>query len=243
MNSEIFEIEPENESAQEFHFHWPWGWGAMLAAGWLVFEITAQPRFAIAATCSKLVWNDCLTGLWLLRRDPWRQRGVCNLILLLIRATAKYAFVLIALGFVMIECAKHGLDIDQAAFEFTVGTGAIAVALWMFGGLFVSFLCVIGKVRLWIDSRMHEARERDVFPPTCHGWNQTVWLLMGSRLAEMVVIVCFCWAMSERFKLPAVIGITLMTVGPLLFLAVQIFVSRRIIARATEPCWRFPTAR
>ncbi len=238
MNSERFEIEPEDESATSLSFKWPIGWGAMLAIGWLVFEVTAQPRFAIAVTCSKLIWQDFKTGLWLLRRDSWRQRAVCNLILLLIRATAKYALVLIAMGFALVEAAKRGFGVEKEAFEFTVGTGFISAALWMFGGLFVSFLCVIGKVRLWVDSSLHESRERDVFPPTCRGWNQTVWLLMGSRLAELVVIICFCWAMADRFKLSPDIGIALMTGGPLLFFVGQVLVSRRIIASTPERCWR-----
>ena len=57
---------------------------------------------------------------------------------------------------------------------------------------------------------------------------------MGSRLAELVIIICFCWAMADRFKLSPDIGIALMTGGPLLFFVGQVLVSRRIIASTPE---------
>src|SRR5437660_6369080 len=50
-------------------------WGAMLPLGWLIYELTARPSFAIVIACAKFGWNDFLTALWLLRTDPDGGRG------------------------------------------------------------------------------------------------------------------------------------------------------------------------
>ena len=238
MVSDPNESQSDEEDDETSHIQWPVGWGAMLVAGWLVFEFTAQPCFGVAVTCTKLMWDDLKTGLWWLKRDPWRQRGVCGMTLLVIRATAKYAFTLMALGFLMLSLAQRGNPIEETTFTFTVFTGGFALTFWMVAGLFITFLCVMGGVRLWIDNSYHESRRRDQFPPECHGWNQTGWLLLGTRLTELVVGGCFAWAMTEKANPSIPVGIAIIAGGVILVLIGQYFVSRRIIAGTPEQCWQ-----
>ena len=237
MNSDTPEYESDVEDTEPTGFRWPFGWGVMLAIGWFVFELTAQPRFGIALTCTKLMWNDIATGVWWLRRDPWRQRGVCGMTLLVIRATAKYAFTLMGVGLLMSVFMDQGQKIEDTTFGFTVLVGGFSLVFWMVSGLFITFLAVIGRVRLWIDSGVTHSRLWDEFPPQGRRWNQTVWLLLGTRVAELIIGVCFFWAMTDRFRMSLPLGIAFNVTGWILLLAGQIFVSRRIIARTPGQCW------
>jgi hypothetical protein len=227
----------EKEGAEATVFRWPIGWGVMLAIGWFVFELTAQPRFGIAATCTKLMWNDIKTGIWWLKRDSWHHRGVCGMTLLVIRATAKYAFTLIAMGLVMSCLIEREKKLEDTTFAFTVLTGGFALVFWIVSGFFITILCVISGVRLWIDGRLHQSRMRDEFPPECLGWNQSAWLLLGTRFGEIVIGACVLAMIAERLNLNGPGGIALIACGSILLLVVQFLVSRRIIAKSPEQCW------
>src|SRR3954454_11024639 len=48
---------------------------ALLALGFVVYELTAQPGLGAAIACTKFGWDDFLTARWLRRRDPDRRRG------------------------------------------------------------------------------------------------------------------------------------------------------------------------
>src|SRR5437016_4928589 len=50
-------------------------WPAVLAAGWLFYELTAQPNLGAAVVCAKFGWNDFRTAWWLRRVDPDRRRA------------------------------------------------------------------------------------------------------------------------------------------------------------------------
>ncbi len=231
------EFDDDFEDTEPTSFRWPIGWSVMLAIGLAAYEITAQPRWGIALTCTKIMWSDLATGLWWLRRDPWRQRGVCGITLLVIRATAKYAFTLIATSLLMSAFMDQPPRPEDTTFVFTVRVGCLSLVFWMVSGLFITFLAVMGRVRLWVDSSLTRARLWDNFPPICCGWNQTIWLLLGTRIAEWIVGVCFFWAMADRFNMSLPLGIAFNVIGWILLLTGQFIVSRRIIARTPEQCW------
>ena len=237
METDRTEYQYDEVEAESVVSDWAFGWGVMLAVGWFVFELTAQPRFGIAATCTKLMWNDIKTGLWWLKRDPWRQRGICGMTLLVIRATAKYAFTLIAIGCVMSGLVEREEKLEDTTFAFTVLTGGFALAFWMVSGFFITILCVMGGVRLWIDGSLQQSRKRDVFPPECRGRNQSAWLLLGTRLGEIIVGACVLAMIAEKLNLNVPGGIALIVCGSIPLLAVQLLISRRIIATAPSQCW------
>ncbi len=231
------EFDDDFEDTEPTSFRWPIGWSVMLAIGLAAYEITAQPRWGIALTCTKIMWSDLATGLWWLRRDPWRQRGVCGITLLVIRATAKYAITLIATSLLMSAFMDQPPRPEDTTFVFTVRVGCLSLVFWMVSGLFITFLAVMGRVRLWVDSSLTRARLWDNFPPICCGWNQAIWLLLGTRIAEWIVGVCFFWAMADRFNMSLPLGITFNVIGWILLLTGQIIASRRIIACSPEQCW------
>src|SRR5262245_19924297 len=53
----------------------PFTWTGLLAIGWILYELTAQPALGAIAVCLKCGWEDFRTALWLQRRDPDRRRG------------------------------------------------------------------------------------------------------------------------------------------------------------------------
>ena len=126
---------------------------------------------------------------------------------------------------------------EDTTFVFTVRVGCLSLVFWMVSGLFITFLAVMGRVRLWVDSSLTRARLWDNFPPICCGWNQAIWLLLGTRIAEWIVGVCFFWAMADRFNMSLPLGITFNVIGWILLLTGQIIVSRRIIACSPAQCW------
>lgn len=231
------DLDDDFEDIEPTGFRWPIGWGVMLAIGLAAYEITAQPRWGIALTCTKLLWSDLATGLWWLRRDPWRQRGVCGMTILVIRATAKYAFTLTATALLVSPFEDPGPKFEETTLGFTFLVGVSSLAFWMVSGLFITFQAVMGRVHLWVDRNVTRARIWDEFPPTCCGWNQTIWLLLGSRIAEWIVGVCFFGMIADRLSLSLPLGIAFVVAGWILLLIGQIIVSRRIIARTPEQCW------
>lgn len=52
-----------------------WLWPVLIAAGILVYELTAQPGLGAAVACAKFGWDDFLTAFWLRKRDPDRARS------------------------------------------------------------------------------------------------------------------------------------------------------------------------
>src|SRR5947209_18895965 len=56
-------------------WHGPFTWTGLLAVGWVLYELTAQPAVGAVAVCLKFGWEDFRTALWLRRRDPDRRRG------------------------------------------------------------------------------------------------------------------------------------------------------------------------
>jgi hypothetical protein len=50
-------------------------WSITALAGWLAFDLSAEPAVAAAVLCCRFGWNDLLTAVRLRRCDPDRARG------------------------------------------------------------------------------------------------------------------------------------------------------------------------
>src|SRR5437879_6067252 len=73
MAFEADELIAEEQSPRRRRF--PFTWPLLLAAGWVLYEVTTQPSLAILTICLKFGWNDFRTAYWLRRTDPSRKRG------------------------------------------------------------------------------------------------------------------------------------------------------------------------
>ena len=231
MTLDAPEFESDFDDSESSGFRWPFGWGVMLALGWLVFEVTAQPRFGIAVTGTKLMWNDLLTARWWLKRDPWFERRVCMLLLIVIRASAKYAITLMGICIAMSLFEDRGNPFEGSALEFTSHAGGMALSLSMFSGFLITVLAGMSGVRLWIGKGLTESRRLDQFPPVQRGWNQTVWLLLPILFFEHIVVTCAIMVKIDNLPATDHIKLLIVILGPVLLLLGQYLASRRIIAK------------
>jgi hypothetical protein len=185
----MFDEQPETRDESALSSGWTehFSWGAMLALGWLIYEVTARPSFGIAVACGKFGWNDFLTAHWLLRTDPEHGRG----------RTCFWFYVASGLWKVTIAAFLFtgGLLILMVALKenpprglFGVGlTAVIGVTLLAVVPLIGVLHARIAGVRVWVDSSIHESRRANQWPPRATGLNATMGLLFPALMVPIVV--------------------------------------------------------
>jgi hypothetical protein len=205
-------------------------WGAMLALGWLIYEVTARPSFGIAVACGKFGWNDFLTAHWLLRTDPERNRGrtcfwfyiasgLWKVTIAAFLATGSLLILMVALN-------------DNAPRElFGAGlTAAIGVTLLAVIPLIGVFHARCHGVRVWVDATVHESRQANLWPPEATGMNATMGLLFPALLVPIVVTA----VATARLGLVAML-VSVFGEGILIWSLL-----RGVCADSPIECWRFP---
>lgn len=229
------------------------GWLFASLAAWVVFELTASDSLAAVAMCSKLGWDDWLTAIWLLRKDPRRFRAaVCALFFIasgLLKTTVSSFAAM--LGLIAIHAGQGPPAQPPEAF------GAVVLSLFISFGcssLFTfaaSWLAFKSNTKVWVEWRIHQARRDDAWPPTAYcQLNYLHYLLVASLIAVGtpallaavlgLAALITSWANGD----PAVQNISmmaLMLVG-LLSLIVAIFaigscIGGRVGALSPEACW------
>lgn len=171
-------------------------WGAMLALGWLIYEVTAQPAVGIVIACAKFGWNDFLTAHWLLRSDPDRGRGrTCFWFYFASGLWKITAAAFIVTGLILIVAVVMGLRGPR------LPKGLMLTALTSAGGIMLlavipllGVLCArFYRVKVWIDSSIHAYRRANVWPPEPDGVNSTMGLLFPALMVPitMTAIVTF----------------------------------------------------
>lgn len=170
-------------------------WGAMLSAGWLIYELTARPSFAIVIVCAKFGWNDFLTAHWLLRTDPHRGRG----------RTCFWFYVASGLWKITVAAfvITGGILILWALLNGNPPRGLLDAGLTAAVGiLLLAVVPLIGvlnarayNVKVWVDSSIHYFRRNNHWPPQASGFNSAMGLLFPALLVPMVMtaIVTFTW--------------------------------------------------
>ncbi len=161
-------------------------WGATLPVGWLIYELTARPSFAIVVACAKFGWNDFLTAHWLLRTDPDRGRGrtcfwfyvASGLWKITVAAFVTTGLILTA-WVAMSGKAPRGL-IDASL------TAAIGISLLAVVPLIGVINARVYKVKVWVDSSIHPYRRHNVWPPQASGFNSTMGLLFPALLVPLI---------------------------------------------------------
>lgn len=229
------------------------GWLMALVAAWLVFELTANDSLSAVAMCSKLGWDDWLTAIWLLRKDPRKIRAaVCALVFIasgLLKTTVSSLVAM--LGLLAIHAGQGPPAQPPAAF------GAVALSLFIsFAGssllTFVAlWLASKTDTKAWVEWRIHQARRNDAWPPTAYCQVNrldylTVASLIGVGTPAMLAAVLglaalvTSWANGD----PAVESISvtvLMLVGmPVLFLSIFVvggIIGSHATALSPEACW------
>lgn len=202
-------------------------WGAMLALGWLIYEVTARPTFGIAVACGKFGWDDFLTAQWLWRTDPVPGRGRTCFWFFVANGVWKItiaAFLATGGLLILMVALNHNLPRELIGLGVTAAIGVSLLAVLPLIG--VAHARSHG-VRVWIDGAVHQSRKAGLWPPEATGFNCTMGLLFPALLAPIVL--------SAVMTFPFGIVAMLTTVfGEGLFIW-SLF--RGVCADSPEECW------
>ena len=231
-------------------------WLTVLAIGWVLYELTAQPALGSVAVCLKFGWDDFLTALWLRRRDPHPYRGRTCFWLYLAGGLWNTAGVA---GIMLLAFAIVGAHRPKAAappggdplLESVIWTGMTTLVGLSCSALAFAYAAVLawrGGFKLWLNRGVHAARRRNAWPPAGVGG------LAVNRAGFMVIATLF--VLGIPVILAALLGVAFLTVGvagmvwlPALFMpsivaggAVGLLycvdvMKRHILAQHPQQCW------
>jgi hypothetical protein len=150
----------------------PFSWLSLLFAGWVLYEVTAQPALGTALVCLKFGWDDFRTARWLRRNDPDCRRGRACFWAFVAWGMAKVAFV--AFGIVAVISVVYHRVIKQRgqlpavvvwSALGTLATIGVMFALGALAGAYSLCLARRHRLRLWVHRGVHAARRIDTWPP------------------------------------------------------------------------------
>ena len=236
MDSNLDSPETDQESADPPAFRWPVGWGVMLLMGWLTYELTAQPPYGIAVTCAKFMWNDIVTGWWWFRRDPWRSRGGCGMLLVWCRGLFKYSVSAVSFGVIAELINEAEGDLWNAPWYLCLLAGGFAMSLMAVFATVVGFSAIKSGVRLWLDGELYGSRVLDQFPPPKSADE--------NGAIDILAIAC----MWQLFAGMSLLILILQRVDPFVAILVATslllahviwtrWVNGRMLARTPDECW------
>jgi hypothetical protein len=197
-------IESYGAETPRGHWRFAFTWTGLLAAAYVVYELTRQPALGVAALCLKFGWEDFKTARWLRRFDPRPARGrTCwwmyvSWALLKVVVAAFGLNVLIALAilfsiFVMrFPAVKH--EIELAAMGALI-TFVVGISLCFATTLGTLKLASRHGIPLWLNSSVSFGRRTRAWPPfdpTLSAENQLV--LLVSTLTLCVILPAFMLA-------------------------------------------------
>jgi hypothetical protein len=239
----------------------------LLAVGFLVYELTAQPGLGAAIACTKFGWDDFLTARWLRRRDPDRRRGRAEFWLFLAAGLWKTAvtgvIVIFAVGFLeaAIRPPPQVGQVRQPPSEAVVGALLAAFFGFAFSTLATgrAFITALHNgVRLWIDGRVHGDRRADRWPPISTAGRKNragavlfTALFLGMLVALSVFRVLLRAALrgwigggpqgrqlAETMTNVFCFGVFLLV--PVLIMVIRDILGQHALARSPAECWGNP---
>lgn len=229
MDSEFDLDETHDEEATEpTGFHWPIGWGVMLAIGWLAYELTAQPPYGIAVTCTKVMWKDLAVGWWWFRRDHWTIRGICGMLLVWSRGLERYFIVVLFIAITLLIITFGNNAGVNSVWYATAMISLMSLCIWFMLGILVTVIGGLGRVPLWIDASLHISKEHDLFPPVCTTENQLLLILFPTWG------IGFC--LPIPFIVEAVMKRNLALASPV-FIWLLLPLARHVVAHSPDASW------
>jgi hypothetical protein len=168
---------PEADEPAPRRWHGPFTWAWLLALGWLVYELTAQPALGILSVCLKFGWERFKTAWWLLRTDPvcrrawaccalytasalWRVAGGAGIL---------YALFLLEM-IVLIDLGLAGPQVRLVpavvATTVIIGVTALCAAA---AGCAAFVLAALHGIKVWLHPSVDVTRRGRVWPPPDRG--------------------------------------------------------------------------
>lgn len=202
-------------------------WGALLALGWLIYEVTARPVFGIAVVCLKFGWEDFRTARWLLQTDPWRGRGrTCFLLYTATGLWKATAAAFVFTGSLLAVSAMLGGRLPRVLVGLGL-TAAIGITLLAIIPLLGALCARHYGVKVWIDATVHVSRRHQVWPPVATGVNTFISLLFPALLLPILATAVIAFPLGPWVVVASIVGEAL---------GVWI-VFRKVAARRPDECW------
>jgi hypothetical protein len=252
LEQEYDRMPGEGASRQSWR-HWL-GWSALLAVAWVVFELTAEPAFAVVVFCGKFGWDDFRTAGWLRRVDPNRPRGRACYYLCLAAGLWKTTLVGIGLFAVfmplMLLAGKQAPNVPPPPMLGSMIAGYFGTIIAMLFSYRAFWLGLRGRVKFWLDPEVHQARREAIWPahyPRDAPRNRASFPLTAALVAPIVLLSIFGISLVIGLLAPppggrppdaaaaVVAGLFLGALG--VFIVGKRVMRRRLLARSPEECW------
>jgi hypothetical protein len=237
----------------------PITWVTLLALGWVLYELTAQPALGAGAVCVKFGWEDFLTARWLRRMDRDPRRGRACFWIYVAAGTAKTAFVALFMTITIAvytpgppQPPKPGQAPGNAFLDIILGT-----TLTMMAGFGLSALATTRavwlawrfQIRLWLNEAVHRARRFEVWPPRgafAGSQNRLSALIVAAIMLTLVPTLVAISILAVVALGPGQQGNGFLSLGfsflgiigvPVFFLLIRDRVIEAVRADKPEDCW------
>ncbi len=226
------------------------GWPVLLLAGWLLYELTAEPGLAAAVGCAKFGWADLRAACWLRRVDPDRRRGStcfwCYLTFALWKVAVMATLAMILLGTVDTwlwgnRRAAGGNNPSPIMAGIAAATG-VGLGLSSLTTYVALWSALRNGVRIWLGVAPHRARTGRFWPPQHGKVNFAPLVAFTNLLMTVTAILCLFIALALAWQPRRPAGIVclatllLSLVGSIL-VAFPVLASR-LFARTPLECWQ-----
>jgi hypothetical protein len=196
------------------------------------------PLVALGLTiaCTRFAWNDVLTAIWLLHRDPHPGRRNACFWFSLSRGILKGVAAATSLALIVFNSfggwhAPVDWNVPAVLLAGIAGHFVFAIVGWRFASRH--------QVRVWIDSGLSRSRQRETWPPRCRGSSNeanNVWLLFAVLFFIFVLGLDSHSFLFSNEKLLSAGVVTAVLIG-------LVLLTRTVAAVTPEECWyiRRPT--
>jgi hypothetical protein len=225
------------------------GWPAVLLAGWLLYECTAQPAVGVVVACAKFGWADAGTAWWLRRVDPDRRRGAACFWWYL--AFGLWKVALTATLTMVLVCFVGDIVGARAAPNAPVPSiyeGALLAAAAGFGLSFLfsyvaMWAALRNGIRVWLGVAPHRARAGRFWPPY-HGqtnfasyvtYTTMVLTVVAALAAPSIPLAVFGWQPQHPVLCWLIFFLGLGTMGSTVIVFQAL--TSRLVARSPRDCW------
>ncbi len=237
-----------DEATSRRTWRWHLGWPAVLLAGWLLYECTAQPAIGVIVACAKFGWADVRTAWWLRRIDPDSGRGrACfwwyvTFGLWKVAVTATLAMGLLVYGVAMAGQGQPGKLPPSPVLQGALIAAACGFGLSFFSSYVALWAAWHHGVRIWLGIAPHRARAGRFWPP-CHGQTNiapyvlftTMIFTISVSVAVLFDILLHCNGNGRDplkylviLLIPGTVGATVLVFRSL---------ADHLIARTPQECW------
>jgi hypothetical protein len=232
-------------------------WPLVLAAGWLIYEATAQPNLGAVFVCAKFGWNDFRTALWLCRHDPDSSRGWACFWFYLSSALWKIAItaILVILVVAFLSAGQNKVQPRPAPavppripgwLPGVVLTACLGFGLSTLTTALSLALAARYGIRFWLSSQIHRFRRRNIWPPyNLYRFPQnqanrvfvTALIVVVFLLLTLLFIGVFSMGLAGDPAVAIFVLVTAVSAGAVVVLIARDLFEEYFVARVPWECW------